>query len=142
MKLGFTGSRHGMTRIQRDAFVARIIAPDEFHHGCCFGADEQAAQIVFDLGCTRIVGHPPNSAAMLSEFSLGLNTENYPPLPYLVRNKMIVDSCEVLLACPKEMEEAWRSGTWSTVRYGIKQGKKVVFFMPDGMVREPQKPDR
>jgi hypothetical protein len=133
MKLGFTGTRDGMTAAQRDAFAARIVAPDEFHHGCCVGADEQAAQIVFNADCPRIVGHPPTGTALLSEFSLGFNTENHDPLPYLVRNKRIVDACDVLMACPKGPEEQ-RSGTWSTVRYARRQGKTVVIFWPDGTV--------
>lgn len=136
MKLGFTGSRHGMTALQRDAFTARVVAPDEFHHGCCVGADEQAARIVFGLACPRIVGHPPTATAMLSEFSLGFNTENHDPQPYLVRNKNIVNACDVLIACPNTMSEVWISGTWSTIRYGLKQGKKVLIVLPDGKVVE------
>lgn len=55
--------------------------------------------------------------------------------PNLVRNKDIVESTDVLLACPKGPEEL-RSGTWSTVRLARKQGKRVVIFWPDGSVTE------
>lgn len=133
MKVGFTGTREGMTPQQKDAFRSRVTHPTEFHHGCCVGADEDAAQIVYGLACPRVVGHPPTRTALVSEYALGFNHENYDPMPYLDRNRRIVDACEVLVACPKGPEEM-RSGTWATVRYARKQGKQIVIIWPDGEV--------
>jgi outer membrane protein insertion porin family len=53
----------------------------------------------------------------------------------LDRNRAIVDSCDVLIACPKGPEEQ-RSGTWATVRYARKQKKRIVIIWPDGEVTE------
>lgn len=42
MKIGFTGTRHGMTNQQKNQFFKIIINLNdlkEFHHGDCIGAD-------------------------------------------------------------------------------------------------------
>ena len=50
---------------------------------------------------------------------------------------MLVDACEVLLATPKGPEKL-RSGTWATVRYARKVGKRIVIIEPDGkQVEQP-----
>jgi hypothetical protein len=59
----------------------------------------------------------------------------YPPKPYLERNRDIVDSTELLIACPKDMTES-SGGTWATVRYARKQKKPIVVVWPDGSVTE------
>lgn len=141
MNVGFTGTREGMTDAQKLTFRVAIIEPVEdpgkldFHYGCCVGADTDAARIVYHRGYRRIVGHPPNCDVNLSETALGFNTENHDPLPYLARNKRIVDACDVLVACPKGPEEQ-RSGTWSTVRYARKQKKRILIIWPDGRVTQ------
>jgi len=142
MKLGFTGTREGMADEQRRAFIAwaKTAGATEIHHGCCLGADADAVDVFLsaaDLGFTRplIVAHQPAKKAMLSDESLWSSDVMKPPLDYLVRNRNIVDACDVLLACPKGPEEQ-RSGTWSTVRYARKCGKRVVIFWPDGSVAE------
>jgi hypothetical protein len=57
------------------------------------------------------------------------------------RNHDIVDETELLIACPGELAEAVRSGTWATVRYARKLGRPIVIFWPDGSVTgEPAKP--
>ena len=54
-------------------------------------------------------------------------------LPYLERNRKIVDNSDMLLAAPAGPEaEHLRSGTWSTIRYAIKMGKRVFIILPDG----------
>lgn len=60
------------------------------------------------------------------------------PLPPLERNHRIVDACDVLIACPKDAQEQLRSGTWATVRYARKQGKRVIVITPDGTVEDSQ----
>ena len=45
------------------------------------------------------------------------------------------DETDMLVACPKGPEEV-RSGTWSTVRFARKRGKRIVIIMPDGTVTE------
>lgn len=140
MKVGFTGTRDGMTDEQRRAFIAwaKTAGATEFHHGCCLGADADAVDVFLsaaDLGFSRplIVAHQPAKKAMLSDESLWSSDVMKPPLDYLVRNRNIVDDSDILVACPKGPEEQ-RSGTWSTVRYARKQGKRVLIFWPDGNV--------
>ena len=43
----------------------------------------------------------------------------------------------VLIAAPAEQEgERLRSGTWATVRYARRLGRRVVLVCPDGSLRE------
>lgn len=55
-------------------------------------------------------------------------------IPYLQRNKVIVDRCGVLVAAPGEAQEQLRSGTWSTIRYARRVGRPVIMVLPDGTV--------
>lgn len=137
MRIGFTGTREGITAAQRGAFAALVVAPDEFHHGCCFGADEWAAIMVYDTSpFTRVIGHPSNIKSMTSEPALARCHEIHDPKPPLERNRAIVDACETLIACPKGMAEEQRSGTWATVRHARKRGKQILIVWPDGTVTD------
>ncbi len=126
MKLGFTGTRRGMTAAQRHSLISELTwyryrghaQPTfdvEFHHGACRGADTEAASIAERLGCS-IVSHPPSnmgSAALLA------------------RNRQIVAACELLLAAP-EGPELLRSGTWATIRHARKTLRHTIILWPDG----------
>lgn len=112
----------------------------EIHHGCCVGADHEFHVAVIRNGIGSgeythgpVHAHPCTIEAMVDRGSLELADEVHPAKPPLDRNRDIVDACDVLLACPKGPEEQ-RSGTWATVRYARKQGKRVVIFWPDGRV--------
>ena len=129
MKIGFTGTREGMTEIQKNELYHKLVeyGATEFHHGDCVGADAEAHVIAYGL---KIVIHPPEDDSLRayceSDFILD-------PLPHLKRNKAIVDQTDVLFATPKEMVEELRSGTWSTIRYANKRGKKVEILYPSGV---------
>ena len=139
MKVGFAGTRDETTPAQHKALCGWLKANEvtEFHHGCCIGADDEAVQAVLSLATIggKIVAHPPLNRSKMSESAIQFSTEVLPAKDYLVRNRDIVDACEVLLACPKGEEEQ-RSGTWSTVRYARKQGKPVVVLWPDGRIEQ------
>lgn len=142
MRVGFTGTREGMTDPQRRAFIAwaTIAGATEFHHGCCIGADHDAWEVFAsagDLGFAkpRVVSHPPTDRSLLSSLAEMFADEKREPRDYLTRNRDIVDACEVLAACPQG-PELRRSGTWSTIRYARKCGKRVVIFWPDGTFRD------
>lgn len=134
MKIGFTGTRQGMTAAQRSAFkeILAKIDVDEFHHGDCIGADADAHHIIRDLfpGCT-IISHPPvdNSqrAGCESDFARR-------PKPFLVRNHDIADEADILIGCPKEGHEIKRgtrgAGTWATIHYGRSLRMKVLVIWP------------
>jgi len=132
MNIGFTGTRKGMTKYQKNKFRSILKKLKTGHHGAfrhgdCIGADEDADSIVKKKTLLRILIHPPISdkdrAFCLSP------TFVYPKKPYLVRNKNIVNKCDILIACP-EGEETLRSGTWSTIRYAFKKGTPTIIIPP------------
>jgi hypothetical protein len=55
---------------------------------------------------------------------------------HLQRNRNIVDAVQVMIACPRGFEEELRSGTWATIRYARKVGRKLYIIYPDGRVDE------
>ncbi len=56
-----------------------------------------------------------------------------PPIsPAHNRNRQIVDSCNLLVACPPVEVEELRSRTWVAVRYARRVGKMVIIILPDG----------
>ncbi len=113
---GFTGTQDGMTIPQRqtvDAILRNCHSDgDVFHHGDCVGADSEASSIAFDIGY-QIHIHP---CTIRDKRAFCTGHVVYHPLPPLIRNRVIVDKCERLIAAPKGAETI-RSGTWSTVRY-------------------------
>lgn len=145
-RIGFTGTRSGLTRPQMRALTAyfrRREGAFEFHHGGCVGADEDAVLIVLDLpkATARLVCHP-GPRSRYSSFVCNLSVhhgECRDPLPYLVRNRNIVNETELLIACPAGPEER-RSGTWSTVRYAWRVGRPAVIVRPDGVVEGTGEP--
>lgn len=132
MKIGFTGTRHGMTALQAFAFdkILRDKEPDEVHHGDCKGADEEASAIARDRyePYTTVI-HPPTDPK-LRAFCMGEVFRE--PKPYLERNKDIVDETDLLVACPRMMKAEAHSGTWNTIKYASKKGKPIIIIWPDG----------
>jgi hypothetical protein len=130
MKIGFTGTRNGMT-LKQKLKVAEIIRsniPIEAHHGMCKGADEDFHHIIRGVACgARIVSHPSN----IKEWtSIWIADENRMCKPPLERNHDIVDETDILIACPKSDLEELRSGTWATIRYAKKKNKKLYLINP------------
>jgi hypothetical protein len=126
MRIGFTGTREGMTDHQKEQFVLKMqdLSPTEFHHGDCEGADAEAHDLVREFFPeVKIVVWPPNSAYRRA-FKVGDETKE--PESYLIRDKKIVDTVEYLFGAPKQNNEIIRSGTWTTIRYGRKTGKPVT----------------
>ena len=130
-KIGFKGTRHGMSVEQLDAFKAFIKAKesDEFHHGMCVGSDKQAHDFIKSEKI-KIVGHPPKYKKFMAECECDYVMK---PYDYLQRNKNIVDETDVMVATP-DTKERVRSGTWSTIRYARKQGKKIYIIHKNGRI--------
>lgn len=130
MKVGFSGSREGMTDIQRrqvDLLLMSYVMtpfPVEFHHGDCTGSDFQAHQIARRIGY-HIVVHPPTNDYYRA-FCDG--DEIREPKPYGVRDKDIVDETELLIATPR----ASSRGTWKTVGFARSAHKQYIVVNPDG----------
>lgn len=125
--VGFTGTQNGMSDQQKIAlkqFLEEYC--NEFHHGDCIGADEEAHQIALMIGIPRIVIHPPIHVSKRAYCYHKYSHEHsfvvqLPPKDYLDRNHDIVNDTMGLIAAPKSDQEELRSGTWATVRYSRKQ---------------------
>ncbi len=123
MKIGFTGTQIGMSQHQKEQFVLKLeeLGVTEFHHGDCIGADAEAHDIVrLFFPEVWIVGHLPESDR---KRAFKKCDEYKEPLPYLVRDRNIVDETDFLIGTPKHDDEILRSGTWTTIRYSRKIDK-------------------
>jgi hypothetical protein len=133
MTIGFTGTRKGLTGAQL-ASLKSILSDKvgcEFHHGDCIGADAQAHDAAVCLGLIPVI-HPPTDRSARA-FKSAKRIE--PCHDYLDRNKNIVYSSATLIAAPGETTEKLRSGTWSTVRFARKLGRRLTIIFPDGTIK-------
>lgn len=119
-----------MTLAQKQVLID-ILEGTELHHGDCIGADAEAHDIAYVCGLTTVAHPPENPAKRAFKRANFINTE----LPYLDRNKRIVNRTCELIATPGEFKEQVRSGTWSTIRYARKLGRKITIIFPDGAVK-------
>lgn len=130
MKVGFTGTRYGMSESQKKAFRIGIGGVDvwEFHHGSCQGADVEAARIIRELKpeCL-IVAHPGPGGDPHRELS-GVDDITTEPKTHFARNRDIVNQTDMLAATPLQDEPQSRGGTWYTIGYAKKVGKGVAIF--------------
>lgn len=130
MRIGFTGTRDGMTEHQKwtvEAFLQHHKS-DWVHHGSCVGADYDFHMIARRLGI-KIKGHLPINTSLMAE--LDFDDENKPK-PYLSRNADIVNETDYLIACPKEYEIKFKGGTWWTFHYAKKRGLPIIIIWPNG----------
>lgn len=131
--IGYTGTRNGMTPAQRRSVgsVAFELVSDcadvSAHHGDCDGGDKEFHGIASELGC-RMIGHP-STHNLRAYCKFDVEHERLPPL---VRNGVIVDVANFMIAAPYEMTEQHRGGTWATVRMARRAGKALVIVYADG----------
>lgn len=130
MNVGFTASRDGITEKQKEAlrrilWSYRRFGEVQFHHGDCVKGDEAGDAIAKEEGCFRVI-HPPINP-VLRAFCKG--DVILPEKDYISRNHDIVNATEILIACPKGPERI-QSGTWATIRYARKLGRKVIILDP------------
>lgn len=111
--------------------LVKALRPTEFHHGDCVGADAEASDAIRQLmpECKHFV-HPSNlgkwRAFKEADF---VYTQRGP----LLRNQDIVELSDFMIACPKGYKEQKQgSGTWFTIRYARKAGKRTNIIFPDG----------
>ncbi len=141
MRIGFTGTRKGMTPLQRSSLAAHLkhLQNDSLafavHTGCCLGADEQFVELCAEVFrcCVRIVGHPGDWGPLVSQAACARSNVLLPCKPHLERNRDIVAESECLIAAP-EAAETLRSGTWSTVRHARRLRMPITIVWPDGNV--------
>jgi len=146
-KFGFTGTRELPTRAALESFALKLcdLADEafteaegindgiarrvEWHYGMCVGADMLAAELADSAGFW-LVGHPPTNRKLIA--LRPKPHDQMPPLPYLERNKAIVQNAQALIAMPRTTDEELRSGTWSTIRYARRIKRPVLIVRPDG----------
>lgn len=133
LKVGFTGTRNGMTEAQAEVFRVLLssLKATEFHHGDCVGADDQAANIAHDLTITIVI-HPPLDTTLAAGNKHA--TKTFPAKGHLARNRCIVENTDVLIGTPKEMGHQTSGGTWYTIDYAKTEEKIVFIIFPDGKV--------
>lgn len=140
MHIGFTGTKEGMTERQKIALfrlMETLILNDKegitIHHGDCIGADSDFHTICWEVseGYTSnmiySVGHLPDKGRFRAFCAFD---EERKARPYLKRNEDIVFESDILIACPKSLNEERRSGTWATIRYARKLNKPVIVVDP------------
>lgn len=148
IRIGFTGTREGMTEAQAEAFrieLRKYVKEHpchnslgvgyEFHHGACVGSDERAVLIGYQEFVATYVAHPSELTGLTSITAMGMSGRVYGEMPPLLRNQDIVDAVEILFATPKTDAEEKRSGTWATVRMARKKPIPVIVIGPTGKVR-------
>ena len=122
LHIGFTGTREGMSPKQYDMLaeilsgLVHTFSSDPcrlvLHHGDCAGADSEGHDLAAELGFWT-VAHPPTNPKYRAFCAAD---EILPELPYLARDRAIVDACDRLLVAPLG-PHAPRSGTWYTHDY-------------------------
>jgi hypothetical protein len=131
--IGFTGTREQVTEAQKKTLInvfdeLRQDGAGWLHTGDCIGADVVAVTIWSEMGGFNY-GHPPINVKLRA----GCKFHNImPPLPYLQRNRAIVDACDLLVAVPHQSKEIDRSGTWQTIRYARAVHKPRIIIYPNG----------
>lgn len=142
VRIGYSGSRDGMTRPQMRAvyqYLAYEItthdfdgAEFEFHHGDCTGGDCEAHVIATVLGC-RTVAHPPANQSKRAWCKADVIL---PEKPYRARDWDIAQDTGELIAAPKAFWPEQGSGTWITTGYAVQLGRPATVFLPDGLARD------
>ena len=142
-RIGFTGNRNGMTPSQKAVFCAIIdmTHPKEFHEGDCVGSDAEATYAIHEWNAnvcytnapytSTIISHPPEDPKLRAYISAH---KEYPAMPYLARNRSIVDCCDFMIATPSSSVEVKRGGTWYTIRYARRKHVPMFRICPDGYV--------
>lgn len=140
--VGFTGTRKGLNEKQESLIVFFLTTVTKataeevlIRHGDCIGADAEFHKLAQKAGL-EIELHPSNLKEQRA-FCKGAKVVHEPKHP-LERNHDIVDSSDILVAAPGEVEERLRSGTWATIRYALRKQKVVILITPDGkLTRKP-----
>lgn len=132
MIFGFTGTQRGMAPRQLKTVRKLLWNADTLHLGDCVGADAEAHAEAVALGVST-VGHPP---LRWPKRAWCAYTEEREPKDYIARNHCIVnEGVHGLIAAPSGWVEEVRSGTWATIRFARKLGRRIWIVLPDGRVQ-------
>jgi len=135
--IAFSGTRRGMKAVQQD-LLSNVLQqhfgscqePPWLLHGDCVGADAQAHAIAKAIGY-KIGVFPPDKdkyRAFVSDYDwIG------GPLPYLVRDELMIKKAQIVYATPNQKVEIFRgSGTWFAIRRACDYARDGTIFYPDG----------
>ena len=132
--IAFTGNRYGLSKDQKDGIINIL---DTFqnmtlYHGDCIGSDTNFHDLCVEYKKNNInkqiniIIFPPDDDKLR-----GFNKGDIvmPVKPYLKRNEDMVKKCDILIACPIDKnKEILRSGTWATIRRGMKLNKTIYLL--------------
>jgi len=125
-KLGFTGTRNGMSPTQR-AWIASYIQenlPDKAAHGDCIGADADFHELLREFAPNCEIHIWPSTFEKMRAFCEG--DVMYEPGRALERDKYIVKFSTHFVGCPPTDYEIQRSGSWATLRMARNQLNKKL----------------
>lgn len=142
MRVGFTGTREGLTNHQLAWLVTTfenhtVAGITEVHHGACVGADAAVHAQAIEAGLPIHVWPPVKTNFVAVECLCGadMGVTVHPQMPYLNRDREIVHHTDGLVALPKQDSEPdpnqW-GGTWYTVNYAVAKCKPVTICYPNG----------
>lgn len=133
VKIGFTGTREGMTDMQLfhlEKLLREMRGPIEAHHGDCVGADKEFHEICRNLNVYKVVVHPPKDNK-LRAYCAG--DVVMPVHTYSVRNFNIVMASELVIGAPF-LTYYQRGGTWQTIGLARSNGRQNIVLYPDGRI--------
>lgn len=127
MRISFTGSRHGLSDWQRQQLTNLLAANahriTDAAHGNCMGADTEFHSLVLPF-VVRVHVFPSTDRRTQSP----IPADAYyvaSPKPPMARNPDIVAAGpDLLVACPRQLSEQPRGGTWDIVRVARSAGVK------------------
>lgn len=134
IKIGFTGTRHGLKQEQKNQIISVLDEYDNIivSHGDCVGSDTDFHNLCVNYKNTHpnktitIHIYPPDNSKLraFNQGDLLMNVK-----PYLERNSDIIKNSSIIIACPLDKnKEELRSGTWSTIRKARKQNLMLYIF--------------
>ena len=139
MKVAITGHRPGRIAGQEQNIKEWIknyltgVDCTEAYSGMAMGTDQIFAKVVEDMNIPLICCypykrnsfHPVEQDINAKAKDVRFISEQYSKKAYWIRDKYMVDNCDVLLAVFDGKKEG---GTWITVDYAQRIGKPIVFY--------------
>ena len=141
MKLGFTGSRMGMTAAQAATFK-RLISEENvtlFVHGDCVGADAEAHDMIEAIKPEVNIVVAPSLNATLRAWRKPRTGVLCEARASVDRNRAIAVMCEMLVATPRQRVVSTSgfilpSGTEQTINFALDYGRPVRVIKEDGTI--------
>lgn len=148
-KIGYTGTRNGMTQAQKDSLFGILDylgcfkgTVTHINHGDCIGGDEEFDNAVVETlkqdTVTRIIHAPvdPEHQAHMASRNNGFYKETIisEPQTHLKRNRNVVEASDIIIAAPEQDSDPGWGGTWYTYNYARKHDKPTYLIQPSGNV--------